>query len=94
MYMTHQKVIRSPQFQLGPELLICARTQKIEHMIVPLLWTLRADPTLLQEVMGDVAPHHRASGVKVNLHEFAKARGVVVPSCLGVAKRFQDRISC
>lgn len=61
-------------------------------MVVPLLRTLGADPALLQQVVGDVPPHHGAAGVEVNLHELAKPGGVVVPRGLGVAERLKDGV--
>ena len=43
----------------------------------------------LQQVVTDVASHHLAPGVEMDLDEFAKARRVVVPGSFGVAKWLQ-----
>ena len=44
--------------ELLPDVLRSSGTQPVEDVVVPLLWTLSADPGLLQEVMRHEAAHH------------------------------------
>ena len=46
-------------------------------------------PGPLQQVVADVTAHHLAPRVEMDLNEFAKARGVIVPGSLGVTKCLQ-----
>jgi len=61
-------------------------------MVVPLLGALRADATLLQQIMRYITTDHLALGIVVDLNELAEARRVVVPSGLGIAKGLQHGI--
>lgn len=65
-----------------------AGTEQVEHVVVPLLGRLHADPGLLQQVVGDEAAHHLVLGAEVDLHELAEARAVVVAGRLGIAECF------
>lgn len=85
-------VIRLAQVQLVPQLLWSAGEQHVEHMIVALLGALRADATLLQQVVRDIATDHLTLGIVVHLNEFTKTRRVVVACSLGIAKGFQHGI--
>lgn len=85
-------IIRFGDLQGVAQSLGGASTEQVEHVVVPLLGRLHADPGLLQEVVGDEAAHHLVLGAEVDLHELAEARAVVVTGSLGVAKRFQHRV--
>jgi len=61
-------------------------------MVVPLLGALRADATLLQQIMRYITTDHLAFGIVVDLNELAEARRVIVPSGLGIAKGLQHGI--
>ena len=61
-------------------------------MVVSLVLALRDDSGSLQQVVGDVAAHHAALGVEVDLDELAEPRRVVVASRLSVSERLQDRV--
>ena len=58
----------------------------LEEQLKTNLIILMDDSGPLQQVVTDVASHHLAPGVEMDLDEFAKARRVVVPGSFGVAK--------
>ena len=61
-------------------------------MVVSLLGVLADHPSPFQQVVGDVAAHHLALPVKVDLDELAKSARVVVPRRFGVAESLQDGV--
>jgi len=86
------KIIRLGDGQLCAQIGRRAGAHHVEHMVVALVRALQAYPGLLQQIMGDVAADHLTFRVKVHLHEFTKARAVVVALRLRVAERLQHRI--
>ena len=61
--------------------------------VVGALWGIhRHHSGPLQQVCVDAGTRHAASPIKVDLHKFPEARGVVIPHSLGIAKGFQQWI--
>lgn len=85
-------VIGFAQTKLIPQLLRSASKQHIEHMIVSLVRTLRANTTLLEQIMRDIPANHLTLAIVVHLDEFAETGRVVVACGLGIAEGLQHGI--
>ena len=66
--------------------------EEVEDVEVALARHLVDHPHLLEQVVQDPAPERLAFVVELHLHVLAKARRVVVPDRLGVAKRLQNGV--
>ena len=87
-------MVRTAESELFPQTVRRPGTQLVEDVVVPLLPSLAHDPGRLQQIVGDVAAHHRHPVTEVDLDELAKAGRVVVAGGFGVAEGFQDWVSC
>ena len=67
--------------------------QLVEDMVRSLDFLLLGDTRLLKQIGLNVTTTKFARGSEVNPDEFTKTRGVVIPRGLGIAIRFQDRVS-
>ena len=86
------KIVRFCNTEFRAKFRRSSSAHHVENMIVPLVGTLKAHPRLLQEIMGNVTADYLTFRIEMNLHEFAKARAIVVSFSLRVAKGFQHRI--
>lgn len=82
----------SCEVQRFEQVLRCPFQQLVEDVKVSLPRLLFHDPGLLQEVILNVAPSGIPLEIKIDVHVFAEATGVVIPVCLGVAERLHDLI--